>query len=164
MTYITSFGSKGDDDFQFLVPKGIAIYRRFGQLFVAESTGAQYYWIGTDFTITDISVLSTFVKFKIFMTEPSLITADIFDDMGNFVTRISDSRYFDSAGTHELMWNRRAGKFNKSFFEKNKLEPSNKFKAFKAVPKGNYSIRITAEATYSSRTYFKKINDKKFNL
>ncbi len=42
------FGSYGNGDNQFDCPTGITIYKRYGQVFVAERTGAQYYWIGTD--------------------------------------------------------------------------------------------------------------------
>lgn len=41
-------GSFGDGDFQFRQPRGIAIWKRYGQTFVAEEKGAQYYWMGTD--------------------------------------------------------------------------------------------------------------------
>lgn len=40
-----SFGTKKD---QFVEPRGIAIHKRFGQVFIAEKKGAQYYWIGTE--------------------------------------------------------------------------------------------------------------------
>jgi hypothetical protein len=33
---------------RFDEPRGISIYRRFGQVFVAERSGAQYFWVGTD--------------------------------------------------------------------------------------------------------------------
>jgi hypothetical protein len=33
---------------QFDEPRGITIYRRFGQIFVSERAGARYFWIGTD--------------------------------------------------------------------------------------------------------------------
>lgn len=42
------FGNYGDKKDQFIEPRGIAIYKRFGQVFIAEKKGAQYYWIGTD--------------------------------------------------------------------------------------------------------------------
>jgi hypothetical protein len=42
------FGSEGDEDNQFIEPRGIAIYKRFGQVFVAEKKGAQYFWVGTN--------------------------------------------------------------------------------------------------------------------
>lgn len=42
------FGSYGKEDNQFIEPRGIAIWKRYGQTFIAEKNGAQYYWIGTD--------------------------------------------------------------------------------------------------------------------
>jgi DNA-binding beta-propeller fold protein YncE len=44
------FGSPGRGRNQFVEPRGIAIWQRFGQVFVAEKQGAQYYWVGTDCT------------------------------------------------------------------------------------------------------------------
>ena len=44
------FGSYGEGKNQFVEPRGIAIWKRFGQTFVAERHGAQYFWIGTDCT------------------------------------------------------------------------------------------------------------------
>ncbi|MBD3393671.1 MAG: hypothetical protein GF418_16205 [Chitinivibrionales bacterium] len=41
------FGSRGSGDNQFEEPRGIAIWKRYGQTFIAEKAGAQYYWIGT---------------------------------------------------------------------------------------------------------------------
>lgn len=41
------FGSHGKEDNQFIEPRGIAIWKRYGQTFVAEKTGAQYFWVGT---------------------------------------------------------------------------------------------------------------------
>jgi hypothetical protein len=47
LAVVDTFGSFGENDNQFNEPRGIAIYKRFGQTFVAEKAGAQYYWIGT---------------------------------------------------------------------------------------------------------------------
>jgi hypothetical protein len=41
------FGSYGDKDNQFIEPRGITIYKRYGQTFIAEKNGAQYFWVGT---------------------------------------------------------------------------------------------------------------------
>ena len=49
------FGSYGADDDRFVEPRGIAIWKRFGQTFIAEKTGAQYYWMGTDLTSKSVS-------------------------------------------------------------------------------------------------------------
>jgi hypothetical protein len=41
------FGSHGEGDDQFIEPRGIAIYKRYGQTIIAEKNGAQYFWVGT---------------------------------------------------------------------------------------------------------------------
>jgi hypothetical protein len=49
------FGSYGTGDNQFVETRGITIYQRFGQVFIAEKKGAQYYWIGTDLKSFNLS-------------------------------------------------------------------------------------------------------------
>jgi hypothetical protein len=49
LTLLDIFGSYGDKKDQFIEPRGITIYKRFGQVFIAEKKGAQYYWMGTQF-------------------------------------------------------------------------------------------------------------------
>jgi hypothetical protein len=44
---LDTFGSYGKRDNEFVQPRGIAIWKRYGQTFIAEKTGAQYYWVGT---------------------------------------------------------------------------------------------------------------------
>jgi DNA-binding beta-propeller fold protein YncE len=51
LRYLTTCGKRGTGDFEFLTPTGIAIWKRFGQLFVADATGVQYFWVGTDLRI-----------------------------------------------------------------------------------------------------------------
>jgi hypothetical protein len=48
LTYLTRFGCGMDPETRLDSPRGIAIYRRFGQVFIAEQAGASYFWIGTD--------------------------------------------------------------------------------------------------------------------
>jgi hypothetical protein len=48
LTYLDTFGSQGSGDNEFLQPRGIAIWKRYGQTFIAEQSGAQYYWLGTN--------------------------------------------------------------------------------------------------------------------
>ena len=44
LKHIVTFG----DDSRFSSPRGLVIWRRFGQLFVNEVEGGQYYWLGLD--------------------------------------------------------------------------------------------------------------------
>jgi len=164
LTYITSFGSEGDNDHQFEEPKGIAIYRRFGQLFIAENSGAQYYWIGTDFSILSANEDKNYVSIEINITEPSYINADIFDDNENFVKRIAQNKFLRKAGSHFIKWNKKMGKESNKFYKENEYEQSKLCRPFKKLPKGKYSIKIIAEPSYSSRTFFEKIEIKEFEI
>ena len=49
LSYIVAIGDRGSESGpHFDEPRGISIYRRFGQIFVSERSGAQYFWIGAD--------------------------------------------------------------------------------------------------------------------
>lgn len=46
---LAAFPGPGDADSALEEPRGVAIWRRFGQVFVAERSGARYFFVGTDF-------------------------------------------------------------------------------------------------------------------
>lgn len=48
LQFLGSVGTRGSGDYKFRKPTGIAIWRRFGQVFISESGGAHYFWIGVD--------------------------------------------------------------------------------------------------------------------
>jgi sugar lactone lactonase YvrE len=48
LRYIVAIGGSVREGVSFDQPCGIAIYKRFGQVFVSEKSGCQYFWIGTD--------------------------------------------------------------------------------------------------------------------
>jgi len=48
LEYLAAYGERGTGDGQFMSPSCISIWRRFGQVFITDSTGIQYMWIGTD--------------------------------------------------------------------------------------------------------------------
>ena len=104
------------------------------------------------------------MNFNIFITEPSHITADIFDKDRNFVTRIANRRTFRSAGEIKLKWNKRVGRFSEEFYKENNYTEFALTKPFTKVPQGDYILIIKSEATYSSRSYFEKIKEKRFKL
>jgi hypothetical protein len=164
LEYIISFGTKGDDDYQFNEPRGIAIYRRFGQLFIAEKDGAQYYWIGTDITRTTIADKSGSILISLTITEPSFIYADIFDTNENFIRRIAGKQFLPAAGDHRLFWNLRMGSRLPDELQKAGIKLSTVTIPGKKVPQGTYRLKIRAEATYSSRTYFTKEVEKLFTV
>ena len=68
LTLLDIFGSYGTGDNQFVEPRGIAIWKRYGQTFIAEKTGAQYYWIGTSLKAWSVQNTGT-PRMKTLVTE-----------------------------------------------------------------------------------------------
>ena len=158
LQYLTSFGSKGKGDGQFIEPRGIAIHRRFGQIFIAEKEGAQYYWVGTNarnlstYTHEEKSHL---IFFEYFLTEPSFITADVFDADGRFVTTIFRNQ-FKRSGKNRDVWNGRINSVSDRTPNGEERITTREYAGLSRVPAGSYSVRYTFEATYSSRRHFSK--------
>ncbi|MGH7544396.1 MAG: NHL repeat-containing protein, partial [Gemmatimonadota bacterium] len=68
-------------------PRGIAIWPRFGQVFVAEREGARYLFVGTDFRAEDPLEIRASedppgYAFELFLTERSLVGAAFLDAAG----------------------------------------------------------------------------------
>jgi hypothetical protein len=68
------FGSYGNGTNQFDEPRGIAIWKRFGQVFVAEKDGAQYYWIGTDLKAKSLQKNGAGYILSLVLTEYSFVS------------------------------------------------------------------------------------------
>ena len=158
LNYLTSYGRKGKGDKEFIEPRGITIYRRFGQMFVAEKEGAQYYWIGTDFkdfTVHLYQQRKCFFTFEYFLTETSFITVDVFSEDEKFVTRIWNKR-FKSSGRQSDNWRCNVRNWPDSVLLKDNLTIAPRYKNIKNLPRGNYKIRYKFEPTYSSYRHFYK--------
>ena len=158
LKYLTSYGRYGDDDKEFIEPRGITIYRRFGQVFVAEKWGAQYYWIGTDcfdFKVTNIPQRDM-LKFTYFLTEPSFVTTDILDSKKRLITRLW-TKQFRRAGKQTDYWSGRMRAVHDSVFFKEKYQPSPVYQQSSAIPPGKYFVKYKFEPTYSSYHYFEKV-------
>jgi hypothetical protein len=145
-------------------PKGITIYRYFGQLFVAESSGAQYYWVGTDIMDLRIHSDNEKITFTFKITEPSYLTADIYDMEEKFVTRLTNRRLLSNAGKHFILWNGNIGRKNRKILEKDGLKLSDQYTPGKKAPSGKYRIKLSLEATYSSRTHFMREEEIEFEI
>ena len=164
LDYVTSFGREGDDDYEFIKPKGITIYRRFGQLFVAEETGAQYYWVGTDIFDLAINQNKNNFLFSFKITEPSFLTADILDHDGKFIMRLTQQRLLPHCGEQVLRWNRIVGMTNRKTIEEEDLDVSKIVRPGEKARPGTYKIKLALEATYSSRTHFVRLEEKDFQI
>jgi len=125
--YIVSFGSQGDDDFQFLEPRGIAIHPQFGQIIVAEKKSAQYFWNGADAVSLKAEQEGTKVRFPFFLTERAFVTAEIRTSGGVVLKSLANTQDLEE-GTQELDWVPDA-----------------------SVNSGQYYLKMRLMATYSSR-------------
>jgi hypothetical protein len=88
LRYLLAIGRPGREDYEFDEPRGIGLYRRFGQIFLAERQGAQYLWVGTDVFTPSVADLrpeadgswSGIVRF--FLTEYAVVDLDLVDATG----------------------------------------------------------------------------------
>jgi len=82
LNYVVSIGGSDLDE-----PRGITIYRRFGQVFVSERAGAQYFWIGTDVIRFEADSLHYYpdrskgsIDVSFLLTEHSDVSIDLVSD------------------------------------------------------------------------------------
>lgn len=140
LEYITSFGRHGSGKGELDEPRGITIWRRFGQLFVTERAGAQYFWMGTEIEKLSaepaiIAPPSRDLTLTYFLTETSRVTVDVLDGGGNLLDRLVKNRRRATGGNIERL-HLSAGPDGGP------------------LPPGAYLVRVTARPTYSSRKYF----------
>lgn len=147
LQYVDSWGRKGNEDHGFESPRGMAIYRHYGQVFVAERESCQYLWIGAD--IKDLRVSrhlnpdgKPLMRVDYSLTENCRLEAWIEDAGGNKLKDLV-SRQRQKQGAQTVFW-------DGIMLDGNKIQP------------GLYYLVYEAEAGYSSATYFKKQAKKRF--
>ncbi len=148
LVYLDSYGSPGKGDGQFDSPRGIAINRHYGQVFVVEADSSQYFWIGADLKNLALSRQAQsdgtgLLRIDFTLTERAKVEADILDDQGGLVFPVFRGQMEE--GEQSLYWDGRD--------QKGAL----------ASP-GAYRISIRVEATYSSAGYFAKRVTKRFYI
>jgi hypothetical protein len=134
LNYLTSFGSPGTGDGRFTRPTGIAVYRHFGQVFVAEANGAHYFWIGADVQHASVSWQSRegrCLALRFTLTEPAHLIVRAQTADGRRTQIVSDEAWMDS-GPQCLLWR------------------------LPADWPAAVHFQFTAEATYSSASYFSR--------
>ncbi len=89
LRFLLDIGRPGKSDFEFDEPRGLGLYRRFGQMFIAEREGAQYMWIGTDVFTPSMSDVRSIAAnrwrgtVRYFLTEYATVQLDLADAAGN---------------------------------------------------------------------------------
>jgi hypothetical protein len=116
-------------------PTGIALWRRYGQVFVAEREGARYLWVGTDIEIASFEPSPRGLSLSGRILEPSNMLAQVLDPGGSAVFTLHNGRI--EQGGFEFDWD--GTDVNGD-----------------PVPGGAMTVSIAVEPTYSSRGYFEK--------
>lgn len=155
LNYLTSFGRKGTGDKEFFEPRGIAIYKRFGQVFIAEKESAQYYWIGSD--IFDFGARfdekKQIIELDFFLTEPSFVTLTI--QNGKLETAAFEkSQYFN--GPQKIYLDGSLQRISSVGEERTVPHGNGTAVKIKTIPSGKYTLKLKIEPTYSSYQYFSK--------
>jgi len=157
LNFITSFGEAGKKDYQFDQPRGIANYRKFGQTFVLERKGAQYYWVGVDVNYLKSKVRTetnwSDLEIDFELTEPALCQLDILDSYGRLIAKVLNNRRYPVGKTH-LSWALRIP-IGSSVNNSNEQLPSQYMKG-SPFPPGDYILQGRFKAIYSSREFFER--------
>ena len=156
LNYLTSFGRKGGGKKEFFEPRGIAIYKRFGQVFIVEKEAAQYYWVGTDILDLESNWLSDKGVFELdfVLTEPTFVTLKVERNGLKKKTIFEKKKYFTGPRKIHLdenwhvLTNTKVENFQN---DGNSLDS----KLVGSAP-GKYTFKIKVESTYSSYKYFSK--------
>ncbi len=107
LSVLDVFTGPGDPESALEEPRGIALWRRFGQVFVAEREGAQYFFVGTDFRPAEGALEMTrspqVWAFTLFLTEAANVTATFLDAAGDTLAVAAPPRPFP-AGEQRIAW------------------------------------------------------------
>jgi len=147
--------SGGNSNYQFDQLRGIAIYRQFGQILVAEREGAQYLWVGVDVDSFRASVRADSiwrdldVDFR--LTEPAFLDLTLQDSFGRFIAQLARGQRF-TAGAGHLSWGTVLKGRRTDEVGLPALPPE--YHVGERLPAGEYLLRAQFRATYSSRESF----------
>lgn len=145
LKYITSFGrspTSSADQPVFNAPRGIAINRKFGQVFISEADGGQYYLIALDGYLIgcypeQFKSDRPGTTIALYLTQRAEIVVEISDQEGKIVRTLTPP-FQQGPGEVLIVWDGRDDKGN-------------------LIPEGEYFIKTTIRPTYSRLRYtFKK--------
>lgn len=164
LTYLTTFGAKGKDKNEFIEPRGIGIWRRLGQVIIAEKETVQYYLIGTDLLDVKLDNNRGNAQVSGILTERSYLDVDVFDSKNNFVKRLSRTGKKYGPGKVTFRWNMMPGDFTEALKEISGYKRKKEYPIDEKVPPGNYKMVLKSKATYSSKKYFTDKVELQFEL
>lgn len=140
LSYVISIGREGSDDYEFFSPRGIAINKPTGQVFIAEAEGGQYYWIGADGFIAGCFPnpfpADQGTTLSIYLTETATVAIEIYDEQGFLVRKLTPV-YKQPIGEVLIAWDGRDDLGEK-------------------VAPGRYTIKALLKPANMSGRYFQK--------
>ncbi len=141
LNYLTSFGREGSGRGEFYRPRGIAIGKKYGQVFISEKSGGQYYWTGLDsYLLGAFPEVFTAERpgstFALYLTDLSEVSIRIFDEKGNLVREVSPF-VTSTAGEVLVAWDGRDYRGE-------------------VVKPGRYLVKITCRLPYGGGKRFRK--------
>jgi hypothetical protein len=139
--YLDSWGSPGSSDGHLDQPRGIALYRPYGQLLVLERDSAQYLWLGVDIKGLRLARQSLpqgtgFLRADFKLTERASMEAWLEDSQARPVKQLAEGLVLP-AGANALTWD-------------------GTLAGGRRAPSGRYTLVLKAQAMYSSRGAFAK--------
>ncbi len=138
LNYLTRFGCGLSAEDDLVEPRGITIYRRFGQVFIAERAGASYYWVGTDVMNPSAQTITaegeTTIEIRFSLTEQSHVTLVLEDEEEKPVRTLDENLFIEPGHVAKTYHVQRLGL------------PC-------PIAKCKYFVTVLAKATYSSRRY-----------
>lgn len=95
LNYIISIGRAGTAQGEFISPRGITIWRRYGQVFVAERQGGQYLWLAVDGFVVGtfpraFSANRPGTTLAIYLTDEARVYISVSDAKGTIVRDLID--------------------------------------------------------------------------
>ncbi len=142
LNYIISVGRTGTGQGEFISPRGISIWRRYGQVFIAEKEGGQYLWIAIDGFVVGcfpqaFSSQRPGTTLAIYTTEEAKVTIKVFNQWGDKVRDLIEN-IRRPAGEYLVVWDG--------------LDNDNKL-----VPPGDYEFQITLRSLHGLSRYTEKL-------
>ena len=147
LRWLASWGHTGTEDGALEDPRGIGIYRHYGQVVVLERESAQYLWIGADiddvrFSHSEDLSWGSRLRIDYRLSERAWVDAWVEDQQGNHLATLLKRR-LQQQGAQTFLW---SGDLDSGF---------------RILP-GLYTLVFQAEASYSSAGYVKRELRKRF--
>lgn len=93
LRYIISVGRTGTDKGEFIAPRGISIWRKYGQVFLSEKEGGQYLWVAADGFVVgtfprEFSHEQPGTTLAVYATQDSKLYISVYNQLGEQVREL----------------------------------------------------------------------------